>query len=73
MEAIIKIEVTKIGNEECSCNVDLGGSIGLCMYGFAIAIIDLENSLPEEERSQFRSDFLATVNDIRKEVSNVNT
>lgn len=30
-------------------------------------------SLPEEKRSLFRTDFLATVNDIRKESANANT
>lgn len=69
----IKIEVTRIGNETCSCIVDLEGSIGLCMYGLAKALIDIESSLPEERRAKFRTDFLATVNDIRKEATNVNT
>lgn len=69
----IKIEVTKISDKECSCNVDIEGSIGLCMHGLAIALRDIENSLPEEKRAKFRSDFLATVNGMRKEATNVNT
>lgn len=73
IKGIINIEVTRKNVGGCVCNVDLGGSVGLCMYGLASALLDIENTLPEEERAQFRSDFLATVNNMRKESTNANT
>lgn len=72
-EAIIKIEVTKEGNG-CEATTEVAGSVGLAMYGLAMVLIDIENTFPEEERAEFRTDFQAIVNDIRrKEATNVNT
>ena len=72
LKGSINIEITRKDNEQTQ-DVNIEGSMGLCMYGVALAIVEMENSLPEEKRALFRTDFLATVNDVRKESTNANT
>lgn len=72
IEAIISIHVTREGKKQ-EVSIETAGSVGFCMLGLAQAIVDMENYMPEERRTDFRTDFLKTVNDLRKESANANT
>lgn len=71
IEAIISIHVTREGKKQ-EVSVETAGSLGLSMLGLARAIVDMENYIEEERRADFRTDFLKTVNDLRKESANAN-
>ena len=72
-KATLNMEITRDGNKQKE-DITIEGSIGLLMAGICKVLIDIENTLPEEERASFRRDFLTALNERRKEVyEDVNT
>lgn len=65
----INIEVCEIeskdGVKQFAAQTNMEASIYEAMLGIAITLYDIEKSLPDEDRQQFRSDFLQLLNNTR--------
>lgn len=72
-KATLNMEITRDGNVQKN-DITMEGSMGLVMAGICEVLVDLENSLPEVKRANFRSAFLDGLNAKRKEANgHVNT
>lgn len=66
-KATINASLTLTEGNHIREDVLIEGSVGLEMKLIAILIAEIEKSIPESRRAQFRADMLATINAVREE------